>query len=290
MSRKNILITGCSDGGLGASLARAFHAAGLRVIATARNASKMSSLSKLGIETLSLDVCSETSIAACVSEVTTLLSGKGGLDYLLNNAGGGYQSPTTDMSLPKLRQLFELNVFSCVAMTNAFLPLLLESNTKTIINQTSVAAGFPLAWQGAYNASKAAISMLGDVYRMELSGTYGVKVIELRTARVASQFYDNYAPDALSEGSLFENAKGLIDEYMRMSAKDEKPMDADDYARQVVMQVLKTNPPWRIWKGQGALLCWVLQYLPESMTHSMLKDARNIKGVEKLVKQGKKVQ
>ena len=71
MSSKSILITGCSDGGLGASLARAFNAAGLRVIATARNTSKMSSLSKLGIETLSLDVCSEMSIAACVSEVTT---------------------------------------------------------------------------------------------------------------------------------------------------------------------------------------------------------------------------
>jgi len=65
-------ITGCSDGGLGAALAVAFHEAGLHVYATARNPSKMSQLKHLGIETLTLDVLSDSSIAECVAQIPHL--------------------------------------------------------------------------------------------------------------------------------------------------------------------------------------------------------------------------
>jgi 1-acylglycerone phosphate reductase len=85
MSRRPVLITGCSDGGLGA-LALAFHKAGYRVLASARNPSKMASLKAAGIETLALDVLSEESVQACVAEVTNLTGGA--LYALVNNAGG----------------------------------------------------------------------------------------------------------------------------------------------------------------------------------------------------------
>ena len=65
--KRRVLITGCSDGGIGAALAVAFHEAGVHVYATARNPSKMEQLATLGIETFTLDVQSEYSIAACVS-------------------------------------------------------------------------------------------------------------------------------------------------------------------------------------------------------------------------------
>ena len=85
--RKTVLITGCSDGGLGAALATAYHKAGYRVFATARTPSKMVTLKASGIETLSLDVLSESSLSACVSEVQKLTGGS--LNVLLNNAGAG---------------------------------------------------------------------------------------------------------------------------------------------------------------------------------------------------------
>lgn len=70
--KRTVLITGCSDGGLGAGLAIAFHEAGLHVYATARNPAKMRQLEALGIETIILDVQSESSIAACVSKLSSL--------------------------------------------------------------------------------------------------------------------------------------------------------------------------------------------------------------------------
>jgi threonine dehydrogenase-like Zn-dependent dehydrogenase len=87
-SKRSILITGCSEGGLGAALAQAFHDTGRwRVLASARNPKTMEHLAAGGIETLVLDVLSEESIKAAVEQVSTLTKGK--LDALLLNAGGG---------------------------------------------------------------------------------------------------------------------------------------------------------------------------------------------------------
>lgn len=75
----------CSPGGIGNSLAREFHRHGLRVLATARDASSVSDLAELGIETLSLTVDDLENVKACFADVEKRLGDKG-LDYLVNNA------------------------------------------------------------------------------------------------------------------------------------------------------------------------------------------------------------
>ena len=80
VSKRSVLITGSSDGGTGAALAKAFHNAGYKVYATARSVKKTEKLAALGIETLELDVLSESSISACVGKLDSL-------DILVNNAG-----------------------------------------------------------------------------------------------------------------------------------------------------------------------------------------------------------
>lgn len=80
-----IHVYSCSPGGIGNSLAREFRRNGLRVFATARDKSSITSLKEQGIETLSLEVDKEESRKACRDEVELLLKGKG-LDYLVNNA------------------------------------------------------------------------------------------------------------------------------------------------------------------------------------------------------------
>ena len=109
-SKRTVLIIGCSDGGLGAALAIAFYELGLYVYATARNPSKMTHVQSLGIETLILDVQSDVSIAACVSELTDL-------DILDNNAGAWYGMPFSDLSIAEAKKLFDLNLWSYLAVT-----------------------------------------------------------------------------------------------------------------------------------------------------------------------------
>jgi len=96
-SKRTVLIAGCSDGGLGAVLAIAFHEAGLHVYATARDPSKMTQIASLGIETLTLDVQFDSSIAACVSRLSSL-------DILVNNASAVYSMPVFDLCIPAAKK------------------------------------------------------------------------------------------------------------------------------------------------------------------------------------------
>jgi NADP-dependent 3-hydroxy acid dehydrogenase YdfG len=50
MSKKTVLITGASAGGIGDTLAQKFHIRGLRVFATARSLEKIQHLKEMGME------------------------------------------------------------------------------------------------------------------------------------------------------------------------------------------------------------------------------------------------
>jgi 1-acylglycerone phosphate reductase len=86
-TRKTVLLTGCSPGGAGEAMAKIFQRNGLRVFATARNISKIESLTSSGIEVVQLDVTDTASLSKAVEHVSKLTNGK--LDYLVSNAGGG---------------------------------------------------------------------------------------------------------------------------------------------------------------------------------------------------------
>src|SRR5579871_3118794 len=96
-SKRTVLITGCSEGGIGDALAQEFHRRGLRVFATARNLKKVEHLSHAGIEVFQLDVVDEASIRNAVETVTNLTGGT--LDILINNSGSGYQMTLLDSDL-----------------------------------------------------------------------------------------------------------------------------------------------------------------------------------------------
>lgn len=159
--KRTVLITGCSDSGMGAALAIAFHKAGHHVYATARNLSKTTQVSSLGIQTLALDIKSPDSIASCVQQLSSY-----SLDILVNNAGVSASMPISDLDLEEAKSVFDVNVWAQLAVTQAFLPLLLKSNGM-VVNQTSVVSTMAIPFQSAYNASKAAIAMFSDSMRLE---------------------------------------------------------------------------------------------------------------------------
>lgn len=162
-SKRTILITGCSEGGMGAALAVAFHQADIQVYATARSLSKMTTLSSLGIETLALDIQSPTSITTCINHLNSL---KVTIDILVNNAGASSSMPISDLDLEEAKRMFDVNVWSQLAVTQAFFPMLLQSKGM-IVNHTSVVSTMAVPFQSPYNSSKAAMAMFSDSMRLE---------------------------------------------------------------------------------------------------------------------------
>jgi len=261
--QKTVLITGCSEHGLGDALAQALHRHGYRVFATARNPSKISHFENLGIETLPLDVLSPKSIEACISSVTSLTGGS--LDMLINNSGAGYSMPLIDVSIPSAHSCFDLNVFALLSVTQAFLPLLMKSPTGGVIaNNTSVASVAFVPHQGIYNASKAAAAMLTDNLRVELA-PFGIKVVELKTGGVKTNFFANLAEKpTLPENSIYQPAREEVEKAMTGESISAK-MTAQEWAEKVVRELNVKTPPARIWKGESATTVWAFRkFLPHT--------------------------
>jgi len=123
---RSVLVTGCSDGGIGSALALSFAARGLLVFAGARSISKMTKLSSLpSVRLLELDVLKPEDIHTAVSAVKKETGGS--LDYLVNNAGQVRYRPVLDEDVDEAKELFDVNVWSVIRMVQAFAPLLIES-------------------------------------------------------------------------------------------------------------------------------------------------------------------
>jgi len=138
-----VLITGCSDGGIGSSLAKEFQSRGFHVFATARTITKMAALEGISnITLLELDVTSATSINAAVVVVSEKASGK--LNYLVNNAGWSQTLPILDTDIEKAKSMYDVNVWGMLAMTKAFASLVIAAKGSIVnIGSTTGRAYIP---------------------------------------------------------------------------------------------------------------------------------------------------
>ncbi|KAI0144279.1 hypothetical protein GGR57DRAFT_482604 [Xylariaceae sp. FL1272] len=265
MPQRTALITGCSDGGIGSALAAQFHLRGLRVFATARDASRMTHLTALGIETIALDVTSDESVAAAVALVREKLSPGGGkLDFLINNAGTNHVLPLLDSKITDLRRLMDTNVVGTLAVTQAFLPLMMRRKEDidvigkaTVVMLGSVNEIFCPIYQSAYNASKGAVHIIARTLRVELA-PLGVNCVTLMTGSVQTKLFDN-APSKVPEHSLYAPVASEVES--RDFLKNAQFVSADEFARQAVDDLLKPKPKLAIWRGGLATVASWLAWL-----------------------------
>jgi 1-acylglycerone phosphate reductase len=145
--KRSVLITGCSDGGIGGALAVTFHARGFHVFATARNPSKMSALAKLpNVTLLTLDVQDPAHITAAVAAVQNQADGK--LDVLINNSGRNHFAPVLDINLQEAKEIFDVNFWCALAMIQSFAPLVVKAR-GTIVNVTSISGYVNVPYMGS---------------------------------------------------------------------------------------------------------------------------------------------
>ena len=187
---KSVLITGCSSG-IGVAAARALHARGWRVFATARTPADVERLNAEGLESLVLDLDDSASIRAAVTEILARTGGR--LDALFNNGGFGQVGAVEDLTRDALRQQFETNLFGWVELTNLVIPAMRKQGYGRIVMNSSVLGYAAFAYRGAYNAVKFAVEGLTDTLRQELSGT-GIRVILIEPGPIVSRFRENCLP------------------------------------------------------------------------------------------------
>ena len=163
----SVLITGASQGGIGDYLAQDFLKRGFKVFATARDLSKVEHLKELGITIVKLDVTSLESVKAAAKEVEASSGGR--LDVLVNNSGAGtciphlpthrfyvvsaadicflclstaYSMPVLDTDIHVAKDMFEVNYFGVLRVTQEFSALVIAARGK-ILNISSIVGEFP---------------------------------------------------------------------------------------------------------------------------------------------------
>ncbi len=190
MSQKTVLITGCSSG-IGRCLAQGLHARGYHVVATARKPEDVETLKSLHLQRLDviqLDLDSSDSITQAVQE--TLQLGDGCIYALINNGAYGQPGAVADLTRDVLRKQFETNLFGTQELTNLVLPVMRRQGEGRIVQISSLLGYVCLAYRGAYNASKYALTALSETMRLELGDT-NIQISLVEPGPISSRFRDN---------------------------------------------------------------------------------------------------
>jgi len=163
--------------------------------------------------------------------------------------------PLLDTSASTAKKMFDVNVFAIITVTQAFTPLLTKSK-GTIINIGSILGHTPFPWSGYYNASKAAVNLLTDQLRLELS-PWGIQVILVVAGAIRTQFLQNMPePPHLPKDSVYAPARAEVEKVMSGAELEKNAADLDASAEEIVINALKANPKKHQWVGAGASKIW----------------------------------
>lgn len=193
------LVTGATAG-MGLEIARQLAAHGLKVIVGARDVERghaiAAALCAAGgrAKSVKLDVTDSADVSRAAMWVRSEI---GRLDVLINNAGiaRDQKKKPSETTLQDFRETYETNVFGVATVTNAFLPMLLESEDGRIINQSAVLGSHSMTarmepplvklnWL-AYNSSKAALNSITLEYAKLLRET-SVRVFATSPGQVST--------------------------------------------------------------------------------------------------------
>jgi benzil reductase ((S)-benzoin forming) len=157
------VITGASRG-LGAGLAQAFHARGLRLGLCARSTPVLADASDVVAERL--DVRDAAAVGAFGEKVTAHF---GAIDLWINNAGLLEPiAPLRDVAVDAARLHLEVNVLGVLHGTQAFVRHVRQRGGEgVLVNISSGAASKPYAGWSLYCAGKAAVERLTECVALE---------------------------------------------------------------------------------------------------------------------------
>ncbi|GAC1362083.1 MAG: 3-oxoacyl-ACP reductase FabG [Herpetosiphon sp.] len=200
--QKVVLVTGASTG-IGAALARAFGAAGARVVVHYNESEAPAQAVARDIEgsggsalTLQANVTDPEQLR---SLVTRTHEHWGRIDILINNAGSLIQrAAVADISEQIYQQIIDVNLTSVFQLCKLVIPIMQQQGSGNIINVTSIAARSGGGGGSViYATSKGAISTFTRGLAKELAAT-NIRVNALSPGVILTPFHDRFtAPEQM---------------------------------------------------------------------------------------------
>lgn len=202
-----VLITGASSG-IGEACARAFAAAGARLLLCARRVDRLARLAKeldTEVHHVALDVRDRHAVDAVVAG---LPEGWRDIDVLVNNAGvAAGLAPLHEGDPDDWDRMLDTNVRGLLNVTRAVVPAMVARSRGHVLNIGSIAGRETYPSGAVYCASKAAVDRITKGLRMDLLGT-GVRVSTVDPGLVDTEFSvvrfhgDHERADAVYSGMI----------------------------------------------------------------------------------------
>ena len=191
LTGQRALVTGASRG-IGRAIALAYAQAGADVAVLARNAELLEEvvgeIESMGRRAIACpaDVLDDDALVAAGARAVEFL---GGLDTLVNNAGGNsFSIPVAQMRMSGWSKTMRLNLDSIVTLTQSVLPALMESR-GSVINVASVVALRGAPTMAHYGAAKAALVSFTQSLALETAWA-GVRVNALLPGWIETDLTD----------------------------------------------------------------------------------------------------
>jgi NAD(P)-dependent dehydrogenase (short-subunit alcohol dehydrogenase family) len=262
-----VVVTGASTG-IGKTCVLHLDKLGFQVFAGVRKEADGDALKREASTRLTpvfLDITDAASIASAADTVAAAV-GDMGLVGLVNNAGIAVVSPLEFLPITELRHQLEVNAIAQIAVTQAFLPLLRQSQGR-IVNIGSIIGRMAMPFLGANSASKFAMEAFTDVLRMELR-PWGISVSIVEPTYVATPIWER----AVGNEALRRFPQQAYDLYGSAIAAAGKSaiksgkagIATDVVAKAVVHALTAKRPKTRYLVGRDAKFVAVLiKFLPD---------------------------
>ncbi|MFD6161538.1 SDR family oxidoreductase [Nocardia sp. NPDC060256] len=249
-----IVVTGASTG-MGASAARELARQGFHVLAGVRRDRDADAIRAAGVEPVILDITEPEQVAALAARAA---DDPRALHAVVNNAGIQVNAPVEALPMAQWRNVFEVNLFGHIAVTQALLPALLRSKGR-VINISSVGGKVAMATYGAYAGTKFAMEAVSDSLRREVA-PLGVQVVVIEPGGVRTEMAVRgiETANSLATGMTPEQDKRYGElvraNYRFMDAGTSSGVTADAAARVIAKAVTARRPHTRYTIGRDAAM------------------------------------
>lgn len=193
---KVVLITGAS-GGLGEQIAHKAAAHGATVVVAARRQERLKAvrdrcaqLSGQPAYAYALDASKKEEIDAVVDKV---IRDVGTIDVLVNCAGFGLFAPAIEMDWEITAEMFQVNVFGTMHLSQRVAKHMLTRGGGQIINIASQAGKMATPKSAVYASTKFAVLGYSNALRLELQ-PHGVQVTAVNTGPIRTDFFQEADP------------------------------------------------------------------------------------------------
>lgn len=238
--KKLIVITGASSG-FGAELAHLFSKAGHPLLLIGRRTDRMLAYELPNTLVKKVDVTDYAAFEAAVKEAELLY---GPVDLLINNAGIMLLGNVKNQDPLEWKNMLDTNILGVLNGTKIVLESMIQRNTGTIINVSSIAGKKTFANHAAYSASKYGVHALTETIREEVSDK-NVRVLVIAPGAAETELLghttDSEIKESYGEWKKTMGGLSLDPKYVATSIKFMYDLPQEVAIRELTIAATKQN-------------------------------------------------